>query len=220
MMVQEARAVLKLNPDPEYRVALTHLDGFSHIWVLFVFHQHVAQGWRPTIEPPRLDAPRKVGVFASRSPHRPNAIGMSAVKLEKIDVDAPGGIEIHVSGVDILDGTPILDIKPYLPFADCIQDAHAGWAGSEIPKYPVEFSLESLAQIQTYSRTHGPRLKELIEEMLQWDPRPASQRRGMPIESPATEGMRFGFRILDFDVQWEVRRGALFVRELVALGKT
>ncbi len=215
LMIQEARGILKLKPVPDYRTALNHLEGFSHIWVVFVFHQN-EEKWHPTISPPRIGAPRKVGVFASRSPHRPNPIGMSAVKLEKIDFDAPGGIEIHLSGVDILDGSPVLDIKPYLPFADSIPEAASGWATGEIPCYSVEFSPESRQSIENYSQTRHPRLKELIKEMLEWDPRPTSQRRAMPIENPECEGMRFGFRIFDFDVQWEVRNGGILVRELVA----
>ena len=127
MMISEALGVLKLHPDPSFRAALNHLDRFTHIWVVFIFHQSVEKGWRPTIRPPRVDAPRKVGVFASRSPHRPNPIGLSAVKLERIDLDAPGGIEIHLSGVDLLDGTPVLDIKPYLPSTDAEAGASMGW---------------------------------------------------------------------------------------------
>lgn len=217
LMIQQATGVLKLNPDPKYRDALNHLEGFSHVWIIFQFHQHANKEWTPTIQPPRVGAPRRVGVFASRSPHRPNGIGMSAVKLEKIDLDAPGGIEIHLSGVDILDGTPVLDIKPYLPFADSIPEATAGWATGEIPRYSVEFSPESSAAIDEYSKTCHPRLKELVTEMLEWDPRPLSQRQSMPIEDPANEGKRFAFRIFNFDVQWEVRKAGIFVREILGI---
>jgi tRNA-Thr(GGU) m(6)t(6)A37 methyltransferase TsaA len=217
MMIQEAIGIVKLDPNPEYRAALNHLESFSHVWIIFLFDRIGDKKWTPTIHPPRVDAPRKVGVFASRSPHRPNPIGMSAVKLEKIDYDAPGGIEIHLSGVDILDGTPVLDIKPYLPFADSIPAASSGWAASEIPRYAVSFSPESLQSIEEYSKTRHPRLKEFITEMLEWDPRPTSQRRTMVIDDPKCEGMRFGFRIFDFDVQWEIRERGIFVRELVLL---
>jgi tRNA-Thr(GGU) m(6)t(6)A37 methyltransferase TsaA len=216
LMVGEARGVLKLHSDPGYRVALNHLESFSHIWVIFAFHQHAEKGWRPTIRPPRLDAPRRVGVFASRSPHRPNSIGMSALKLERIDLDARGGIEIHLSGVDIMDGTPVLDIKPYLPYADRIDDANGGWAGSEITRYAVSFSEESDAEILEAGARY-PGLRSLILEMLQWDPRPTSQRRAMPIEDPKCEGMTFAFRILDFDVHWMVRSGGIHVVKLIQI---
>jgi len=214
MMVPEARGILKLNPDPAYRVALNHLEKFSHLWIVYVFHLHTEKGWRSTIRPPRVDAPRRVGVFASRSPHRPNPIGLSAVKLDRIDLDAPGGIEIHLSGVDILDGTPVLDIKPYLPYADSITDASSGWAGSEIPKCAVSFSAESLQAIALAQIAH-PNLKTFIAQMLEWDPRPTSQRRAMPIEADPSQGMKFGFRIFDYDVQWEIKDCAIHVTNLI-----
>ena len=203
LMMREARGVLKLKPDPSYAQALLHLEKFSHLWLVFVFHQDMDKPWRPTIRPPRLDAPRKVGLFASRSPHRPNPIGISAVKLESIDLQAPGGIEIHVSGVDLLDGTPILDIKPYLPYADSIVEANAGWAGSEIPKYAVHFSEECEATLQSLKPTpQVPDWRELITQTLEWDPRPTSQRRAMPIESGEFNGMRFGLSICEAEVKW------------------
>src|SRR5690242_18464905 len=86
LMVSEARGILKLNPEPAYRSGLNHLEQFSHVWIVFLFHQHETRGWRSTIRPPRIDAPRRVGVFASRSPHRPNPIGLSAVQLDRIDL--------------------------------------------------------------------------------------------------------------------------------------
>jgi tRNA-Thr(GGU) m(6)t(6)A37 methyltransferase TsaA len=224
LMVDEARGVLKLQPDPGYRVALNHLERFSHLWVVFVFHRALAKGWRPTIRPPRVDAPRRVGVFASRSPHRPNPVGMSVVRLERIDLDAPGGIELHLSGIDLMDGTPVLDIKPYLPYVDRVEGATEGWAEGDIPRYSVEFTpeaLEALAAARVAARAAAhPRLRELVTQMLEWDPRPTSQRRAMPIGDPANEGRRFGFRVLDFDVRWEIRGGGIRVLEMVPAGAT
>ena len=223
MMMSEARGVLKLNPDPAYRVALKHLDEFTHLWVVFVFHQVAESDWRPTIRPPRVDSPRKVGVFASRSPHRPNPIGISAVKLERIDLDAPGGIEIHLSGVDLLDGTPVLDIKPYLPYADIIPDAQSGWAGSEIPRFEVRFSEQCVSFFESrisMNLDHDlagrtpEELKSLVVQTLEWDPRPTSQRRAMPIGAPASEGLAFGFRFLGIEVKWEIRQGGILVTAL------
>jgi len=223
MMMSDARGVLKLNPEPSYRVALNHLDEFTHLWVVFVFHQVVENDWRPTIRPPRVDSPRKVGVFASRSPHRPNPIGISAVKLERIDLDAPGGIEIHLSGVDLLDGTPVLDIKPYLPYADIIPEAASGWAGSEIPRFEVRFSepctsfLESREDLKLDRDLAGrtpEELRSLIVQTLEWDPRPTSQRRAMPIGVASSEGLAFGFRILGIEVKWEIHQGGILVTAL------
>lgn len=212
MMVKEARGVIKLNPDPQFAQALYQLDTFSHIWILFSFHRSFGKAWRPRIEPPRTDGPKTVGVFASRSPDRPNPIGMSAVKLEKIDLAAAGGIEIHVSGVDILDGTPVLDIKPYLPYADSVEGANAGWARNEIERFPVSFSPESQAAC---SGQGDARLQTLIGEILSWDPRPKSQREAMPIGDPGSDQKIFRFRILQFDVEWQIQRRGIHVLRLL-----
>ena len=216
LMMSEAKGVLKLNVDPAYRVALNHLQDFSHIWIIFVFHQHTEKGWRPTIRPPRLDAPRRVGVFASRSPHRPNPIGLSVVKLDRIDLDAPGGIEIHVSGVDIMDGTPVLDIKPYLPYADSVPEANPGWANGEIPRYEVGFSPHCEELIEKRTSEQYPHFKALLSQMLEWDPRPTSQKRAMPIENIENDGMVFGFRVLEFEVQWQIHQGGILIVNLLS----
>jgi tRNA-Thr(GGU) m(6)t(6)A37 methyltransferase TsaA len=212
LMIPEATGVVRLNQVPEYRQALHFLDSFSHIWLIFAFRNDCP--WKPTIRPPRVDAPRRVGVFASRSPHRPNPIGMSVVSLEKIDLDAPDGIELHISGIDLLDQTPILDIKPYLPYADSVLDASSGWIKGEIPRFKVNFTEKALHQIQELGSTRHPRLHLLIEQMLEWDPRPTSQRRAMPIEKADSEGRTFGFRIFDLDVQWVIRNQTILVFEL------
>lgn len=215
LMVADARGTLKLREDPGFELALQQLDTFSHLWILFVFHQHLEKPWHPVIRPPREDGPPKVGVFASRSPHRPNPLGISIVKLEKIDLKAPGGIEIHVSGVDLLDDTPVLDIKPYLPYADSVPDADAGWARHEIPRYAVSFSAASRQSIAR--QADFPRLQQLIEQTLSWDPRPTSQKKARPITDPASEGCVFRFRIADWDVEWQVRERAILVLDLFDL---
>ena len=218
LMVGEAKGILKLNSDPRYREAFRHLEGFSHIWIVFVFHEHVSQEWRSTITPPRLDSPGKIGVFASRSPHRPNPIGLSAVKLEKIDLDGAEGVELHVSGVDILDGTPVLDIQPYLPYVDCVLDATPGWTESEIPRFSVTFSTLALQQIEAsageYKSFHRGDFKRMLEQMLELDPRPTSQRKTMAINDPANEGMEFAFRLLNIDIRWVIKNSGIYVIEL------
>lgn len=215
-MVKSARAIIRLHPDPDYKTALKQLETFSHIWVVFIFHQSLNKKWTPTIRPPRLDAPERVGVLASRSPHRPNPIGISVVKLEKIDLNKTSGAELHISGGDLLDETPVLDIKPYIPYADSIPTANGGWAGTTIPRYPVSFSEESLRAIEHHSVDH-PNLKELLTEMLEWDPRPTPQRATMPIEDPAHQGKEFCFRLLNFDVQYQIKDSGFFVIKLVEL---
>jgi tRNA-Thr(GGU) m(6)t(6)A37 methyltransferase TsaA len=214
MMISQARGVLKLNPDPAYLNSLSHLHEFSHIWIIFVFHKNIEKGWKPLINPPRLEAPNQVGVFASRSPHRPNPIGMSVVKIEEIDFLAPGGIELHLSGLDILDGTPVLDIKPYLSYADSFVGATLGWARQSIQKYRVEFSSGSVIAIQQSGTKYHPNLQALLQQMLELDPRPTSQRKRSCIEADESEGLVFAFRIFDFDVKWKIHNKGIFVLEL------
>ena len=116
--------------EPEYRVAeaVRGLEEFSHVWLIWQFSQAVRQGWSPTVRPPRLGGNKRMGVFATRSPFRPNNLGLSSVKLEEIRLDPQRGPVLLVSGADLLDGTPILDIKPYLPYVDSHPDAVGGFA--------------------------------------------------------------------------------------------
>lgn len=217
LMVEEARGILKLAPLPLFRPALNYLETFTHIWLIFDFHKKGKRAWRPTIDPPRLEAGEAMGVFATRSPHRPNPLGLSVVKLDRIDYDAPEGIEIHLSGVDILDGTPVLDIKPYLPYADKVETANSGWANAEIDRYPVTFSPQSRDALDAFSVGPYSRLKILVEQMLEWDPRPTSQRRAKPLRVPGSEGAKFAFRVLEFDVHWEIRAGLPYVVQVQRL---
>lgn len=214
-LVSQAAGVVKLRDHPDLRTALRELEGFSHLWLIFVFHEHGSRGWKPSIRPPRLGGARKVGVLASRSPHRPNPIGLSAVRLERVEPDAPGGPELHVRGVDLLDGTPVLDLKPYLPYADSIPDARAGWAEEPIQITPVEFTPEAEEHVRAGSAAH-PELRQLIIEMLGLDPRPAFQKRRFPPEGAASQGTRYGFLLLEYDVKWEIRGGRFRVLELAS----
>lgn len=218
LMMDEARALIKLNPDSKYRLALKSLEEFSHIWIIFDFHKKGRIEWTPLIDTPRVEAGERRGVFATRSPHRPNSIGMSAVKLLRIDYEAQGGIEIFVSGVDLMDGTPILDIKPYLPFSDRIDSANSGWASSDIRKYSVRFSAEAEEAVNMYQSRH-PRLRPFLEEMVAYDPRPTSQRRATPIHEEKSHGLKFAFRVLDLDVRWSIDDGAIVIDEIIDLAK-
>jgi len=118
--------------EPPFRSpeALRGMDGFSHLWLIWEFSENKEAGWSPTVRPPRLGGNQRVGVFATRSPFRPNPIGLSCVKLEGVDLSTPDGPVLFVSGADLVDGTPILDIKPYLPYADCRPEAVGGFAGT------------------------------------------------------------------------------------------
>jgi len=214
-LVKVAYGVIQLKDHPFFYSAVKELDKFSHIWVVFVFHKHDAKNWKPSIRPPRLGGARKVGVLASRSPHRPNPIGMSVVKLEKIDLEVKGGVQIQVSGVDILDGTPILDIKPYLPYADSYPEAKAGWAEESIRRIPVKFSDKALDSILEKSSRDYPQMKDLIVGILELDPRPAFQKRNLAPDRPGSEGTCYGFRLLDFDVKWKIEKQRFVVLDVV-----
>ncbi len=217
-MALQARGVIRLANHDFLRRAIEGLDGFTHLWALWIFHEHDARDWKPSIRPPRLGGSKRVGVLASRSPHRPNPIGLSAMRIVSIEAAAPGGPRIVVEGVDVLDGTPLLDLKPYLPFADSIPEATSGWASGEIPRTPVLFEPQALAQVETFARETGTEaLRTMIEEVLELDPRPASQKRKLPPTDPEAEGARFGFELMHLDVRWVIRGGEFHVYEVVRL---
>ena len=185
---------------PEYRNAdaLREIEGFSHLWLLFDFSLAHKNEWSPTVRPPRLGGNRRVGVFASRSPFRPNPIGLSCVKLLKVEQTERDGAVLLVSGADLLDGTPILDIKPYLPFADCIPEATAGYAGEHAQDgVNVEFPPALLEKIPAEKRAG-------LIDCLKDDPRPSYQ----------DEGRTYGMRFADFDVKFTVEKGVLTVTDI------
>ena len=126
-LVPQLRGTIVLEPAYRNPDALRGLEGFSHLWLIFQFHRAVREGWSPTVRPPRLGGNRRMGVFATRSPFRPNNLGLSCVKLEGVRLDEKLGPVIDVGGADLVDGTPILDIKPYLPYADCHPEATGGF---------------------------------------------------------------------------------------------
>ena len=148
-----------------------NLDGFSHLWLVFVFHQVNEGDWHPTVRPPRLGGNRRVGVWASRSPFRPNRIGLSSVKIESVH---PGEGTIDVSGLDLVNGTPILDLKPYVPYCDALENADAGYAQpprSPVADAPVVISSSIAAAIN--QRADAKQFRMLLEQTLRADPRPA-----------------------------------------------
>lgn len=157
--------------EPEYRSmdAVRGVDGYSHLWLIWQFSKAVRDDWSPLVRPPRLGGNEKMGVFATRSPYRPNAIGLSCVELEKVELDQELSPVIYVRGVDLMDGTPIFDIKPYLAYADSRPDAVGGWTDVVERKYlAVECSEELLAKL------HPAQHKALLA-ILANDPRPRYQ---------------------------------------------
>jgi len=186
--------------------AVRGLDGFSHLWLIFGFHETAAHGWKPTVRPPRLGGKRRVGVFASRSTFRPNALGLSLVKLEGIDAAASDGPRLLLGGVDLIDGTPVYDIKPYLPYAEAQPDAAAGFAGDEIPRLTVEIANGAEEDFHRLPE----RSQAVIREALALDPRPAVQ---------AEEVERiFGALLCGHNVRFTIADGVCRVVEITGAG--
>ena len=183
--------------EPEYRCreALTGIEGYSHLWLIWKFSEAEREEWSPTVRPPRLGGNKRVGVFATRSPYRPNPIGLSSVKLLGVEYTSEGPV-INVSGIDLLDGTPIYDIKPYLAFTDSHPDAAGGFAdGVKNYALKVDFPENLLKKIDT--GLHG----QLIT-VLEQDPRPSYKKDG-----DAEYGMSFS----DYEIHFKVEEGVLTV---------
>lgn len=175
---------------------LRGLENFSHLWLLFVFHQTSQQGWKPLVRPPRLGGNQKIGVFASRSTFRPNPVGMSLVEFKGVRHDKQRLI-LELGSVDLVDGTPIIDIKPYLPFAEALPEAKAGYAqATPDASMPVYFSPLAQQQLANHLPAY-PQLQLFIQQVLAQDPRPAYRRAGEDTHNYAAS-------LSDFNVRWQV----------------
>ncbi|EGR7966509.1 tRNA (N6-threonylcarbamoyladenosine(37)-N6)-methyltransferase TrmO [Vibrio vulnificus] len=172
-LVPAATARVKLVGSANTPESVRGLPQFSHVWLLFLFDQNLAAGWKPTVRPPRLGGNERMGVFATRSTFRPNGIGMSAVEIKGISKQGDQ-VYLDLGSVDLVDGTPIIDIKPYIPYSDSIPDAIGGYAESEPERSPVIFSSEADTLLAT--RPNGPLEKQVIEQVLAQDPRPAYKK--------------------------------------------
>jgi tRNA-Thr(GGU) m(6)t(6)A37 methyltransferase TsaA len=205
-LVTAAQATLEILPPFDQDEALKGLEAFSHLWLVFVFHGIPRGKWQPTVRPPRLGGNRRTGVFATRSGFRPNPIGMSVVRLKKIGRHG-GKLRLYLSGIDLLDQTPVLDIKPYLPYADSIPQATGGFAATPPqPSLAVEFTDQSRQACADLETIH-PGLSELIVQVLRADPRPAYMGNGSKREE-------FGVRLYDLNVRWSLRQGTIVVHEI------
>lgn len=172
-LVPSATARIKLLGELNCMEAVRELDQFSHLWLLFLFDQNLEAGWKPTVRPPRLGGKERVGVLASRSTFRPNGIGMSAVEFRGINKEGDQ-IYIEVGSVDLVDGTPIIDIKPYIPYSDSVAEAKGGYADAEPSTVEVDFSPTALAILQ--SLPDSTVKQAVISEVLAQDPRPAYKK--------------------------------------------
>ena len=202
-LVDRSRARIEFLPSFDRAEMFRELDTFSHIWVHFLFHDSIGEGWRTTVRPPSLGGQRRVGIFSSRSPHRPNHLGLSVVKLLEI-TSFDNRISLEVGGGDFLDNTPVLDIKPYVPFSDCIPDAAAGYSGQQILPLRVCFLKDAELFCREYEEQTGRDLAGLVEQVLAQDPRPASQRHRQKY---------FGIQLWDVNIRWRVENESVKVIE-------
>lgn len=201
-LVEALRAEVVFEPEYRNADALRGLEGFSHIWLIWQFSRAVREGWSPTVRPPRLGGNVRLGVFATRSPFRPNPIGLSCVRLEGLRQDPALGTVLVVSGADLLDGTPIYDIKPYLPYADCRPEAVGGFAAKPPEaKLRVEFPEDFLQTVPTDKR-------DALIGILSQDPRPSYHD-----DPERVYGMSFG----GLEVRFNVDGDTLAVRSVTAI---
>ncbi len=202
-LVPEATAVLEIHPpfhDPE---GFRGLEGFSHIWILFVFHACASAKRRTTVRPPRLGGNRRLGIFATRSGFRPNPIGQSVVEMTGLEARRDMFV-LYLKGIDLLDRTPVLDIKPYLPYADCLPRAAAGYARQPPATAPVIFS-EQAAQACRQLESQYPELRRLIGALLAQDPRPAYR---------SADAAEYGMQLWDLNVRFKMLPDCIAVQSV------
>lgn len=196
--------------EPEFRIAdaLRGLEGFSHLWLLWIFSENVRDTWKPTVRPPRLGGNTRLGVFATRSSFRPNPIAMSCVKIEKINLTGENAPSIEVSGADLMDGTPIVDIKPYLPYADSVPEAAGGFAEVvRFNKLEVDFA-DGVFAPGSDAAAFPEQKKAALVELLSEDPRPAYQRSADRV---------YGIRFAGFEIKFQVQGDHLTVVAILPL---
>ena len=198
-LVSSLRSTIVFEPEYRNADALRGLEDFSHLWIIWQFSEAVRTEWSPTVRPPRLGGNTRMGVFATRSPFRPNNLGLSSVKILGLEQTEHMGTVIHVAGADLMDGTPIFDIKPYIPYSDCHTEATGGFtdtAGEFLLK--VEFPAEFLALLPEDKR-------ESAIGVLSHDPRPSYQRKPDRV---------YGLSFAGFDLRFCVREDTLTVLEV------
>lgn len=194
LLVPNAKGILLLEKPFNNKDCIEGLENVSHVWLSFIFHQHVHKPWQAKVRPPRLGGNKKLGVFATRSSFRPNALGLSVVKLDNIVVNNEN-ICLYFSGVDLLDGTPIVDIKPYVPYVDHVPEAYNQWAPNSPELLHVCFESQALDQLDKLAKPQRNQLKQLIIEVLQQDPRPAYHA--------SDSQRRYGTVLMEHNVRWK-----------------
>ena len=208
-LVQDGVGIVELLPPYNVPEAVRGLEAFSHLWLIFQFDQ-VEQGkWQPTVRPPRLGGNQRVGVFASRATHRPNPLGLSKVALRRIEC-ADGKVLLHLGAVDLVDGTPIFDIKPYIAYSDSQPDALSGFAQDK-PRslLQVEFSTQAQLTLEKLAEKR-PHFARFIREILQQDPRPAYQ------QGKFTDKV-YGMALYEFNVRWQIKPDAPNIAQVLQI---
>lgn len=199
-LVPETRATIVFEPEYRSADALRGIEGFTHLWLIWEFSEAIRKDWSPTVRPPRLGGNTRLGVFATRSPFRPNPIGLSCVRLEAVRKTEHEGTVLLVSGADLMDGTPIFDIKPYLPYADAHPEASGGFTADA-----GDFLLEVVLPPELEERIPQER-RAALRGVLSHDPRPSYQ--GDP-------GRVYGMRFAEFDVRFRVEEKTLTVTDIL-----
>ncbi len=201
------KATLELYPPYNHPDSVAGLSQFSHLWLSFIFHQAIAKKWNPSVRPPRLGGNKKMGVFATRSPYRANPLGLSVVKLEQVKADKKEVI-LHLSGIDLLDQTPIVDIKPYIKYSDCLPSAQSGFAQKK-PQAVLEVVFSEYAQQKLSMIDNGETIQMVLKEVLALDPRPAYRTQD--------DEHSYGLVLFDLDVHWKIKKEKLIVLDLKKL---
>jgi len=201
-----AKGIIELQPSFDTPEMVRDLETFSHLWLVFGFHENDHQGWQPLVRPPRLGGNKKTGVLATRSSFRPNGLGMSAVKFERVIIKN-NRASIEVSGIDLLHGTPIYDIKPYISYSDAI-DAQCGFAPDAPVLFDVKFSDVANAFLSTHQTPDG--FSELINQILAQDPRPAYKKNKV-------DEKIYSVHLYDFDVHWQVVGDVIVVTNICSI---
>lgn len=198
-LIEDLKAEIIFEPEYRNADALRGIEEFSHLWLIWEFSELVREGWSPMVRPPRLGGNKRVGVFATRSPFRPNPIGLSSVRLNSVELHKEKGPVLHVSGADMMDGTPIFDIKPYLPFVDSRADATEGYT-KRTKEYAlqVEIAQELLEQMEAEKR-------EALKAILANDPRPSYQNDPDRV---------YGLEFAGHEIRFTVKNGGLTVTEI------
>jgi tRNA-Thr(GGU) m(6)t(6)A37 methyltransferase TsaA len=204
----DTNSVIRLERNRNFEQALKDLEGFERIWVIYLFHLN--DSWKPMVTPPRNKG-KKVGVFASRSPHRPNGIGLSCVTLNRIE-----GLNIYISNSDILDGSPVLDIKPYLPWSDSFPDSKTGWAKTgERTVYTVEFSADALSICNRIFEEDGVNLAGYARVQLTFEPWDISRKR---IDSISDNEFGLTYRTWQIIYSIDESKSSVMITEILIRG--